>query len=328
VLGSNGRVQSVSISSSLFLFCLLLCLSAPQLFAGRYGGDFLRVEPGAASVARGGTGLLLAKPGFSAWWNPALLSGRASRQAAFQHAERFEGLLSQDHLALTMPFHDLDASIYLMRQAIDDIPITNQLEGGETFEDGGLPWVREQATASDLVLGVAAARPIGSKWNLGVAAKFIRRDLVEIAAGGISLDVGVEYLLSENLRLGAVLKDASGGVLVWDDGETEWLPPEWALGSAWTKQLASYPIRIAMAVELRGDTQGEVADASGNFRFADARFGFESMFFETLILRGGWFDALPSAGAGLHLGRLQADYAWRPHDDLGVSHLLSVSTTF
>jgi hypothetical protein len=319
-----------------------LLMLAPRARADRYGADFLRLEPGAASIARGGCGLLLRDPGFAAWWNPALLAEQERRLVAFQHADRFEGLLSQDVLALDLDVKALGSkssekqklSFYLLRQAIEDIPLSTELEGGDSFENGGVPRVSEWATASDWVLGCGMGQALPALWNqkikanVGVSAKLIHRDMLVVKAWGLSVDAGLEVLLPHDLRLAAVLKDVTGALLVWDDGEKEWLPPEWALGAAWTKTLSSQAIAFSAAFELRGDTQGQVADANGDFRFADSRVGFETRFFDTLALRMGWYDDRVSAGAGLGVGRLQADYAWRPHHDLGSSHLFSFSLNF
>ncbi len=305
-------------------FALLLLLMAGVRGADRHGGDFLRVDVGAGPVASGGTGVLGADAGTLAWWNPALLASQGDMVLSFQHQEAFGGELGLDWLSWKGRHRDLPLSVYVLRQAVPDIPISQLLEGGASFEEGGRPVVRRE-DAADWVLGVATAREVRPGLDGGLALKLIHRDLATLSATGLGLDAGLRLRLQHGLELGASLRDFSGGVLFWTDGQTDWIPPAWALGSAWTRDLPRLRSTVRLELDLRGELEGAVPDRRGHWRKAWLQGGVEWRFLDKLALRAGHAEGDPAAGAGLNLGRWSVDYAWRPHTELGASHLVTVS---
>lgn len=293
----------------------------------RHGGDFLRVELGAAPVARGLTGLLLADPGSRAWWNPAQLENEAGHLLSFQHQEAFEGNLELDYLAWTGHWgsaEGLPVSAFLLRQAVPDIPISTLLEGGDSFEEGGRPLVSSRQDASDWVLGLATARELRPGLKGGLTLKLLHRDLVERRGSGLGLDAGLRWQVREPLSLGLSLRDVTGSLIFWDDGRQDWIAPEWALGVAWRKPTPRWRSEIKAELDLRGELEGPVPDRNGEWRRAWLHGGLEWLLREKLALRCGWAEGDPAAGAGLLLGRWSLDYAWRPHPELGASHLVTL----
>lgn len=265
-----------------------------------------------------------ADPGTRAWWNPALLASPDPAVVSFQHQEAFGGELALDWLSWSGKHKGMPLSAYLLRQSVPDIPINQLLEGGATFEDGGRPVVRRDA-AADWVLGLATAHTLRKGLAGGLALKLIHRDLVTLSANGFGLDAGLRWPLNQNLELGAVLRDFSGGLLFWEDGRTDWIPPAWAMGGAWTMELPRLRSHLRAELDLRGELEGAVPDHRGVWRKAWLQGGVEWRFQEKLRLRAGHAEGDPAAGAGLSLGRWAVDYAWRPHSTLGASHLVTLS---
>lgn len=324
--------------SRLVTGAVLLALAAAPAAAGareRHGGDFLRVELGAAPVATGLAGLLSADPGTRAWWNPALLEGQEeSSRLSFQHQEAFSGALSLDYLSWSGAWAGLPWGVFLLRQAVPDIPISEVLEGGASLEEGGRPVVRRE-DAADWVLGLATARPLARGLAGGLSFKLIHRDLAVRTAQGLGLDAGLRWRPAgapvaggaegPRLELGLSLRDLTGSVLFWDDGRRDWIPPEWAVGAAVEQPLPRWRSRLRAELDLRGELEGAVPDRAGRWRRAWLHGGVEWRLLERLALRAGWAEGDPAAGAGLRLGPWCADYAWRPHAELGTSHLVTVS---
>lgn len=290
----------------------------------RHGGDFLRVELGAAPVGRGGSGLLGADVGTCAWWNPAQLVSAGQSLFSFQHQEAFAGELSLDWLSWSGAWQGLPLSAFLLRQAVPEIPLSQLLEGGPSLEEGGRPVVRRE-DAADWVLGLATARAVRPGVDAGLTLKVIHRDLAVLSASGMGLDAGVRWQARPHLQVGVALRDLSGSVLFWDDGRTDWIPPEWALGVAYDRALPRLRSAIKVEMDARGELEGAVPDRRGNWHWAWLQGGVEWLLQERLALRAGYAEGDPSAGAGLHMGPWGVDYAWRPHQELGASHLVTLS---
>ncbi|MDP2362128.1 MAG: hypothetical protein Q8O14_15475 [bacterium] len=290
----------------------------------RHGGDFLRAEVGAAPVARGLSGLLLADGGTRAWWNPALLVDGGAGLASFQHQEAFGGILSLDYLSWSARWNDLPVAVFLLRQAVPDIPISRLLEGGGTFEEGGRPVVRRE-DAADWILGLSTARELRPGLAGGLTLKLIHRDLAVLRGQGLGLDAGLRWQTEAGLALGLSLRDLTGSVLFWEDGEQDWIAPEWAVGAALDRSLPRWRSRLRGELALRGELEGAVPDRDGRWRRAWLHGGAEWIVLERLALRAGLAEGDPAAGAGLILGRWSVDYAWRPHQELGASHLVTLS---
>ena len=302
----------------------LLLLTASLFARERHGGDFMRVDVGVAAIGRGQTGILATDPGTMAWWNPALLASDPQEGFAFQHSERFEGLLSQDFLAWNGRLGERPVGLYLLRQAVEDIPITSRLDGAPSLEEGGLPIISDLATASDWIVGAGIGNYISDKLAVGLSLKLIHRDLVTVSGWGLGLDAGLSYQALQSLRLAVAVRDVVSSVILWDDGESQVVLPEVAAGFYFAPAWKWAGTRITVAADLRSELEGESASADGDWRRFWIESGLGLHFGNLLELRAGWADDRPTAGAGLVLGRFTVDYAWRPHEDLGDSHLVSL----
>lgn len=311
------------------ILALALLAAGTVRAADRHGGDFLRLEPGADAAGRGSTGLLLGQPALAGWWNPARLAGLEGRHATLQHSERFSGELKQDALAWAGPLPGFESAgplgVYLLHQGVDDIPLTDRLSDGGSLAEGGRPVVSERADAADWILGVAWGRPLAEQLDLGVALKLIHRDLAVFTGTGLGLDAGLRWRPLERLEAGLLLRDAVGSLVRWSDGESDWIPPEWSLGCAWSPPWPHGFSALRLEVDLKGEFEGRVPDSEGNWRRAWLQGGLEWTVFDRLVLRGGRAESDWSAGAGLVFSRFSVDYAWRAHPELGDSHLVSLS---
>jgi hypothetical protein len=309
---------------------LVASLLLPALLAAapRYEADNLRPEIGVAEIGRGNRGLLLAQGPAAVWWNPALLQDEQPNRLAVQHSELFGGLLAQDFIGCSGSWRGLRGGAFLSRGSVEDIPINSALVGGPSLEEGGRPLVSDRVDTADWILALALARPITERLDGGAAVKLIWRDLAGRSAQGLGLDLGLRYRLDHGLELGAHLRDVPATLLLWDDGQSSTIWPEVALGAAWTRPLRFAGLRLRTEAGVHGDLDGPTADGDGTFRTLWLDGGVELELPGRLALRGGFAENRFSAGAGLGLGRLAVDYAFRPHEDLDTSHLVSASFRF
>jgi hypothetical protein len=281
-----------------------------------------------AEIGRGNRGLLLAQGPAAVWWNPALLQQEQPRRLELQHSELFGGLLGHDFIGVSGDWHGLRGGAFISRASVGDVPLNSTLTGGPTLEEGGRPLVTERVNTADWILALALARPVSERLDAGATVKLIWRDLADRSAQGLGLDLGLSYELGPGLALGAHLGDVPATLVYWDDGQSDTIWPEAALGVAWTHPLKFAGLRLRTELGVHTDLDGPTTDAEGNFRTLWLDAGGELELPGRLALRTGWSDNRFSAGAGLGMGRFAVDYAFRPHKDLETSHLVSASCRF
>ncbi len=261
------------------------------------------------------------------WWNPALLSDVEGREVGAQHSQLFGGLVKQDFIGLTGRLRGQAWGLYLFRSAVPDIPLSSRTDGLD-LESGGRPIVHDRRSSSDWLLALAAARSLGERLDAGASLKLVYRDLAGLRATGLGLDLGLRMRLDYGLSAGLSLKDVPATVVLWDDGESDTIWPEWRAALGWEGRLPWLGLPLRSEWALAGDLEGPVADAEGEFRSVWLDGGLELRPLKVLALRAGISDNRLSAGAGIRLRRLRADYAFRPHPDLDSSHLVSLGFLF
>ncbi|MCA9783064.1 MAG: hypothetical protein H6678_10035 [Candidatus Delongbacteria bacterium] len=306
----------------------VLLLPSLGLAAPRYEADNLRPEIGVAEIGRGNRGLLLARGPAAAWWNPALLQQEEQSRLALQHSELFGGLLSQDFIGCSGSWHGLRGAAFISRSSVSDIPLSSALDGAATLEEGGRPIVSDRVDTADWILALALARPVSDRLDAGATLKLIWRDLATHSAQGLGLDLGLRYRLLPRLELGASLKDVPATMILWDDGQSDTIWPELALGAALLQPLPFAGAILRTELGAHTDLDGATSDSRGHFRTIWLDAGGEIEFPGRLALRAGYAESRFSVGAGLGLGRFAVDYAFRPHEDLDTSHLVAASCRF
>ena len=113
---------------SLGLLLLLLAVAAAPAEAQRvakYGADFLAGGVGGRALGMGGAYVALANDVTAGYWNPAGLNATAYPEAAYMHAERFDGIVQFDYGAGVFPVNARSTvGISFFRSGVDDIANT------------------------------------------------------------------------------------------------------------------------------------------------------------------------------------------------------------
>ncbi len=332
----------------------------PEPSSGRtvvkYGAEYLAAGVGARALGMGGAYVAHANDVTAGYWNVAGLDGVTTPEAAYMHAERFDGAVSFDYAAVAYPLSSRSTlGVTFIRSAVDDI--ANTLDAYDPATGQINPDNVTLFSAADNALFVSYARGVNSKLSVGASAKVIRRGVGEFAsAWGYSLDVGAQLDLGR-VRLGVNVQDATSMVQSWSvdearfaevpeesrpTGLTEVVLPLARLGAATVLPL-SEDVGMTLAADLDLGFDGQetyVLDAGGvSFR---PRLGAELAFRDVLAFRAGIADVAtserfgtqitPSVGAGVNLGPLAVDYGFGDFgglgSELGFSHRVSLAYRF
>jgi hypothetical protein len=342
--------------------CLLLIAagfaSAPAdaQRVAKYGADFLAGGVGARALGMGGAHVALASDVTAGYWNPAGLSETFYPQAAYMHAERFDGIVQFDYGAVAFPLTGRSTlGISFFRSGIDDIP--NTLEAWEN----GQPRPENVSffSAADHAFFVSYARQLRENLSAGASVKLIRRSIGDFAsAWGYSLDVGAQMRLG-NLAFGANIQDVTGMLQSWSiNGEAfsgledfgqalpvggaEIVLPVARLGAAVVSLPLVEHLNVTAGIDLdiAFDGQRSYALNAGDVSF-HPRAGTELSFRDVVALRFGVSDVTssarfgtqftPTVGLGLALGPLNVDYGFGDfggiREELGYSHRISLQYT-
>ena len=322
----------------------------------KYGAEFLASGVGARALGMGGAYVAHADDVTAGYWNVAGLDALVQPEAAYMHAERFDGAVSFDYAAVAYPLTSRSTvAVSFVRSAVDDI--ANTLDAYDPVTGTLNPDNVTLFSAADNALFVSYARGLSDRLSIGATAKVIRRGVGDFAsAWGYSLDLGAQLDLGR-VRLGLNLQDATSMVQSWSvDAErfaeveeasrpvglTELVLPVARLGASTDVPLSDdLALTLATDLDLAFDGQSaNVLDAGGvSFR---PRLGAEMTYRDVLAFRAGIADVAtsddfgtqltPSVGAGVRLGRFDVDYGFGDFgglaSELGYAHRVSLAYRF
>jgi len=324
----------------------LIVLPGAGLLAGRtahaatrFAGDFLAVGIGPRAMGMGGAVTATATGTDAAYWNPAGLASLAAGAAAFEHAERFGGIVTHDALGAALPLRHGGLGFLLFRGAVDGIPYADSTilpDPTAPIGPDNMPDPSKVHTFSnaDYVMYLAYGRPILGGVEVGASAKLIRRTIDRADAFGYGLDLGARWAPTPDLALGLMLRDISTTRVSWDAGQTDVVYPSVRLGAAYTWRMPAHGrLTVAAGSTLAPQKAGYGGlapwkiGAAGNPGEIGAEYGWR----ETVFLRLGAGDVRGlmgpgsgqiAAGVGLRtrlpwtpsLSRVGLDVAWMRHD--------------
>jgi hypothetical protein len=155
--------------------------------------------------------------------------------------------------------------------------------------------------------------------HIGVAGKYIQRQLDTVNGNGWAVDLGLRYRPTPDFTLAASLMNLGPGIQL---ASLEPLPTLINTGLAWTavdKPLHSLNLAANAAFNIATNTQ-------------QLGVGAEYWYGETVALRAGYLvNSLDTtfnpdgfaAGAGVRVSFIQLDYAFQPFNTLGMVHRFS-----
>ncbi|MFQ5650355.1 MAG: PorV/PorQ family protein [bacterium] len=344
------RVSIIAILSMTSVFSFQVAV-AGDLVTAKYAGEFLALGAGGRSLGMGSAFVAVARDVTSGYWNPAGLAYVNYPQFMLMHSRQFRGEVNYDFGAVALPVgHKSSLGLSIIRLGVDDIQQTAlrnpDVALGETYvdENGQLvrntPFVKDLFGSTDLALFLTYSKKVADTFSYGGNVKFINRSIGDHSAWGLGFDVGFIFNPASNVFIGLNLQDITTTLLAWDTGRRELLRPSFRAGVTYPIFLSSLGGRIQPAVDFvfRFENRQESALASIGASSVDINYGWEYVYHDAFAVRFGFAglgDADTgqmnlgqfTAGVGLHFPKLQIDYAYLGHEELGNTHRISARLT-
>jgi len=316
----------------LFAAILLLaqCANA-QWVIGRYAGEFLDLGAGARALAMGGASTASPSPATSGYYNPAGLAELPKRAVEFMHASQFDNLFTYDYLSFASPMQNgLSGAVTVLYARVSDIPLTRLADPTKPLSDANRVEVDGQTGDHEWAAMASAGRAIGRQWDAGATAKLLSKSVAGETAFGLGFDVGVQRAIGTRAEFGAAVRDVTTSTLAWSTGRTESILPTVSLGGRWSAPLHAMNAELTLAADAdtRFESRGEAETISAGPVSIEPHIGAEYLISRTVALRAGIRGERFTAGAGLSFGSLAVHAALEDHEDLGLTHRVSVGVTF
>lgn len=314
----RGRRMHMLAAKRLWLsgVLLLVMFSGTSLYGATwYAGEFLSVGVGPRAIGMGSAVVAIAEGADAPYWNPAGLSRTKATIFAFEHAERFAGIVVHDALTGAVPLHSGTLGILLFRGAVDGIIFADSTvlaDPSAPLSQANMPDPTKVRAFSntDYLFLVAYGRAILSNLHVGAGIKLIRRSIDRTGAFGCGLDLGAQWNLTPHLVFGLTVRDASTTRVSWDNGHTDVVYPSVHVGSAYTML---FPERSARLTIAAGSVFGSGNAGYGGFapwQVGDSRnpgvLGAEFSWHEIAMIRVGTQDLRGVLGPGS--GQLTAGF--------------------
>lgn len=330
-----GHMQRLKWVSGLVVVLTLPAIGGTGI--GKYAGEFIAIGVGGRALGLGGAYAALANDVTAGYWNPAGLSSLTYPQISLMHDERFGSLVNYDYGAIGIPMGtSASLGLSVIRLGVDAIADTRN--AWSDYNNNGILEANEfdynkitYFNAADWAVYVTYARTLGEDLSYGANIKVIRREIAEASATGVGFDIGVQYRVTNEFRLGANFQDITTTLVAWNTGTNELISPTLKLGSAYFIEAFGGRLAPAVDIDLRFENRRYASNTHIGPVSLDLHSGMEFDFRNLVALRVGYSDiGSLNLGAGIHLPKLNLDYSFSKFDgvnQLGNTHRISITFT-
>lgn len=310
------------------LACVATSFAGDKSRKGTTGADQLLVPVGARGIATGEAFLSNVTGLEAIYYNPAGFAHTNGSEAMFSYMSYIADI-NVSYFAIGTNLGDLGSFAFSIKTFdIGDIPVT-------TFEapDG------DGSTYSPgfLTAGLTYSKIITDRVSVGVNAKVISETILDVSAVGFAVDFGVQYRFSNNLSLGAAVKNI-GTNMVYSGSNLQFrtgIPGTVPGSRTGTFEVVAEPFQIPSYFELAlgykyDFNEQNMVQLASTFRNNNVledqmKFGLEYGFNQMFFLRAGYDLLLENtdqntfgftAGAGINYQMTDGinvvlDYAFR-----------------
>lgn len=319
--GERGRGRRVrgahrrSIAALLGALTVSAALQAPLAAqgAGSEATTLLRVAPGPVPLSLGNAYSAVRGP-LALEYNPAGLSGPHGFGASYQ---ALPADVSAGSAHLTRRYGRISAGVSLRFLDYGQVAVVER--------HGSLPTGRptgETASGGELSALVGASVPFGPL-RVGAAGRWLRQDVAGLTDQTVAADAGVLLAVTGNVDVAASVQHLGGDVQA---GRPAPLPRTVRLGATVRGQHAGLRFLLAVEAREREERRGAGVGVEIARGWEDAEAALR-LGYETRPDPGDVFSPLV-VGAGVRLGPLGAQLAWRSLGLLGATRQVGLSYRF
>jgi hypothetical protein len=312
----------------LHILISLLLLASSSLFSqSAYSNEIFRVlQVGAGKVMGEGpvsvTGNL-----FSVLYNPSLLDRNRGKEIGFVHTRQFLKDITYNYIGFGFNYTSYRISVAIARIGIDNIP-DSRAARVVTGDDWGVDFskVKQFNVADYFFLAGLRFPETYFGWNTGITLKIISRRYYISNAWGTAIDFGFHRYLFPNLLLGIKIENFLGSSLHWSTGKNEWIAPALAYGIRYQAGIfKDFTGTIVANVFHYFDNRGKSAQLAVGPASADFSMGTELEYKQFIQIRFGRDqNGEYSIGSTIFIPKIEVDYAFQKHSELGSTHNISL----
>ena len=340
------RIPRIFIVLILLLSLLIGTGYGGKIVKAKYAGEFLSTGVGAQALGMGGTFVAISQDVTAGYWNPSALAAIDYPQLAGMHAQRFANIVNYNYGAIALPIGKSSGlALSLIRLGVDDIPNTKNAlldygkdgvpDTGDEGEGNGIIDENERIdpnkvfyfNSAEYAVYLSYGKKRSSTFYYGGNIKFIKKGIGQNSAWGMGFDFAALWKPYPRLNVGVNLQDITTTLLVWDTGRQEAITPTSKIGIAYFWESSKIAGQIIPAVDM--DVRFENRRYSAQYNLGrvsfDFHFGMEYRLKKILALRTGLDMGRFTAGVGVKLPKLNVDYAFLSHNDLGDTHRISLT---
>ncbi len=314
---------------------------AGGITTAKYAGEFLSLGVGGRSLGMGSAYVALARDVTAGYWNPAGLAFLEYPQIMLMHTSQFSGIINYDYGSFGFPVGKRSSlGFSVIRVGVDDIKETalpNPDVGlGETYvdENGRLvrntPFVKGFINSADYAFFLTYSKRVSGAFSYGGNVKILNRIIGDNSAWGIGFDLGFMFNPFSKLNVGINIQDITSTMLAWDTGRRELITPSIRSGFAYPIEVSFFGGTMQPALDFifRFENRQQTSAANIGRASMDVNFGWEYQYQNSFAFRLGTAEVGRfTAGVGIHLPKLQIDYAFLSHEELGATHRISARLT-
>jgi hypothetical protein len=296
------------------------------VYGAKYAGEPFSLGVGARALGMGGAVVAGPFDATSGYWNPAGLTFVPNRQIQTMHAETFGSLLNHDFIGFSS--HNSKQTgltsygFYLYYLGGGGIKLT-------AFDtDTQTPYVVDEATHNDLMLGASLGGLHGTRFSYGATLKIIYRDIAVESAWGLGLDIGALYRITDRLNAGLVVTDVTSTFLAYSNDNTESILPAVKPALSYRFDHRDLSVTASGQSVLRFEGRRQVSELWSGDISADFQAGVEIGYRDMVFGRAGYDHSRFTAGLGAAFRKIMIDLAYLHHGDLDETFRISAGIRF
>jgi len=323
-----GTTTRTALITALACILLSIACSPPSSAAEKFAGDFLSLGSGARALGMGSSYVAVADDATAAYYNPAGLTGLASRELNLMHSEQFGGLENYNTItAASRVTGDFYGAVSLVHLGVGNIKYTRLWDPSKALSDSNRVEVASKEDAADYAVYLSGARRFSEKLSVGASIKVIRRVIGPDTAYGYGLDAGIRYRLSKHWLAAVLARDVTGTTIAWDGRSNDSIAATVDAGIAYMTHLPIVGGDLTAAASML--FFGDSPDVKG---IDTMNIGLEYHMNDVIAFRLGSTAGNGTFGVGIErlplISSTSLDYAFLSHQELDSTHRISLDIHF